>query len=94
MTVELFPKGDKVDIRLEGNESITVPDGKVWRVTLSGWADDAVYIDETFNSHTLWATTDSVEIPQLEITIHENRTIKTDDIKSLFIFGWEFEYES
>ena len=82
---ELLPAADKVEIN-QFDETVVVPDGKVWRVSLTAGGDSGFDINP--NEENPGATTDSDGTD--EFTLHENCQISGEGV----ISGWEFDYQS
>ena len=96
MTQKLFPEADKVDITLAEEESVTVPEGEVWEVSIL-FSDTSSSVEIEIDNDTFLTDIQSegVEI-NTEQTMHEGRTLEfTRDSGStevIWIGGWAFEY--
>ena len=90
---ELLPNGDKVEISLI-DETVTVPDGKVWVVTIAARSgeSDVILENESGDSQNILDGSDSKQtnIAQ-DITVHEGWVIGAFGTNCL-ITGWQFDY--
>jgi len=95
---ELLPSGEKVEVTLGDDESVTVPSGKTWKVYMGGQASDTfatVYYTPDGGTQTaIMSMSDSAQSPGSELTLHENGTVKTDRYTEVTIIGWEFDYSA
>ena len=92
---ELFKESAKVDVRLEGfGESVTVPEGKVWVVTVAGLGDrGSLAFDTTETDDRLISSdTDGTDSSISKVTIHGGRSLKSIQDEGVLITGWQFEY--
>ena len=91
MTQELFPKADRVMINLI-DESVTVPDGKVWVISIVTDGLDAVTIDNPDGNSRgrLSADDDRMDSSISRMTLHEGMILSAQD--TCHITGWQFEY--
>ena len=97
MTTKLLPKADKVDIALGESESVTVPDGEVWKVSIL-FADANETIRISIDDQTFYQNSSSGEGVGINAdqTMHEGRTLQFDftsaDTEVVWVGGWAFEY--
>ena len=96
MTAELFPEADRVNILLD-EESVSPPDGKVWKVSIVCGAlgsEVKIFSDEENIGATNEAAISSQD-PDFDSTVttfmHSEGAIQTVSGKATII-GWEFEY--
>ena len=90
---DLLPAGDKVDIDLL-SESVTVSDGKTWRVTLLPFDGQEILLRHSQASPedgTILSSEQERYDSVAEVTLHEGDTITVED-GACYIRGWEFDY--
>ena len=89
---ELLPAGDKVDIFLQEDEQVSVPDGKVWVVSVLAHEGGELKFDPAHGRDALRGADNNVDSSISKITLHEGTTLESRTWETT-ITGWEFEYE-
>ena len=88
---QLFPKSDKVDISLN-DESVTVPDGKVWVVSIMSEFDMVMINDpDGGQAGRLDPTENEYDSTISKMTLNEDWEVEARG--RCVVAGWEFNYE-
>ena len=89
---DLLPQGDKVSIYLAEGESVTVPEGKVWVVSLITDREGLLKVTIDGNFGRL-RDDEGKDSSISKITVHENVTVEASDFdEGGIVTGWEFDY--
>ena len=91
---ELLPKGDAVEVYLS-DETVTVPDGKVWKVTIFADATTGrVSIESASGDResVISVDADQVKGPIQEVVLHEGWSAEDEFGDGVFLTGWQFDY--
>ena len=91
---ELFTKGDRVEMLLN-SESASVPDGKIWVVSLmtSRWSDGhaEVVINGESGGGVVKSDSPDMDSTMSQITLHDDMAIDATD--QVLVSGWQFSYD-
>ena len=90
----LLPSDQRVNIVLSG-ESVTVPDGKVWKVTVMTADTSTAFIftdedDIGTNDYGEINSTESDTDSTVETTVHEGGAVEATG--TAIVTGWQFDY--
>ena len=85
----LLPQSDKVEVYLGGGERVTVPDGKIWEVTVVA-LEGTASLDSELGQVVIADDNNNDVESYIEMTLHEGMEIRGFDT---VITGWGFNYK-